>query len=442
MKKKIYLLSAANALLLCFSQIRGNPVPVLLCLLLLAGITGYSCVRNFALPVLLFFLPFAPLLRLSPGSISAYTLALLLTGIICVVKNRFRLKSYYAGIALTVLVVTLLSKILSGYMLKKNYLMFIAMLALYPMLDFEKRRYDFAALCLFFSSGIIVAALTAQKFADYPNIARFIKVDTYLNITRRCGYYGDPNFYTAHITAALVGSLVLLEREGSGRPRGIWAALGGLLVYCGLLSGSKSFVIIAGAEISLWTADILVSRRSLSGKLGMLAGLGIFFAFAFASSALRSLIDMVVTRFSWAGDASGFTTGRTDIWKQYVSALCSSLKLALLGQGYTDVVVGTHASHNTPIQLIYQFGILGSGLLIAWFAGFYRDIVDLRRAPEANRRIIWLLLGGAFSPWLAIDILFFDELFLISTYAFIGIQQTASAGRRRSICGAPGSEFS
>ena len=420
MKKKIYLLSAANALLLCFSQIRGNPVPVLLCLLLLAGITGYSCVRNFALPVLLFFLPFAPLLRLSPGSISAYTLALLLTGIICVVKNRFRLKSYYAGIALTVLVVTLLSKILSGYMLKKNYLMFIAMLALYPMLDFEKRRYDFAALCLFFSSGIIVAALTAQKFADYPNIARFIKVDTYLNITRRCGYYGDPNFYTAHITAAL----------------------GGLLVYCGLLSGSKSFVIIAGAEISLWTADILVSRRSLSGKLGMLAGLGIFFAFAFASSALRSLIDMVVTRFSWAGDASGFTTGRTDIWKQYVSALCSSLKLALLGQGYTDVVVGTHASHNTPIQLIYQFGILGSGLLIAWFAGFYRDIVDLRRAPEANRRIIWLLLGGAFSPWLAIDILFFDELFLISTYAFIGIQQTASAGRRRSICRAPGSEFS
>ena len=34
-----------------------------------------------------------------------------------------------------------------------------------------------------------------------------------------------------------------------------------------------------------------------------------------------------------------------------------------------------------------------------------------------------ILLAGALLPWLAIDILFFDELFLITTYAFIGITE-------------------
>lgn len=94
-----------------------------------------------------------------------------------------------------------------------------------------------------------------------------------------------------------------------------------------------------------------------------------------------------------------------------------------LGQGFTNVIIGQHASHNSLIQLVYQFGILGSGLLISWFVALCKDIVGICQARDLRPLPIMILLAGALLPWLAIDILFFDELFLITTYAFIGITE-------------------
>ena len=45
------------------------------------------------------------------------------------------------------------------------------------------------------------------------NAECYFTVDSYLTITRLSGYYGDPNFYSAHITAYLAGILMLLSRE-------------------------------------------------------------------------------------------------------------------------------------------------------------------------------------------------------------------------------------
>lgn len=423
MRKRALLFCCAQVLLLCYAQIYKNRILIFLCLGLFLFQTAYTCIHNYELPILLFYLPWTALLRFSPDSISFYTLALLMVGCIKIVKNNFRLKSYYVAIALMIAVLSLLAKIISGYRLANSYLMFLAMLVLFPMLNFENRAYDFYWLTVSFALGIVVAALTAERFAGYPNIAEYIKVDSYLSITRRCGFYGDPNFYTAHITAAIAGCLSLVTAGQTRARTTILLALTGVLVYCGFLSGSKSFFLILVFLMILWVIEICLTKGKLSRKAALILSLLVFLVYIASSSLFRDKIDMILTRFSWADNVSEFTTGRTELWKTYLTAILDSPKLLLLGQGFTDVLIAPRASHNTVIQLVYQFGIFGGALLAAWQWGLYREIVGYQRLADTKIIRIAMLAAGAILPWMAVDILFFDELFLIPAYLFIGIRE-------------------
>ena len=426
MRKQALLFCCAQVVLLCYAQIHKNRILVFLCLWLFLLYIAYTCIHNYELPVLLFYLPWTALLRFSPDSISFYTLALLMVGCVEIVKNKFQLKNYYVSIALVIAVLSLLAKIISGYRLTNSYLMFLAMLVLFPMLDFENRGYDFYWLTVSFAIGIIIAALTAERFAGYPNIAQYIKVDSYLSITRRCGFYGDPNFYTAHITAAIAGCLVLVA-DGQRRARtAVLLVLAAVLVYCGFLSGSKSFFLIWVFLMILWVIEICQTKGKLTRKAALILGLLVFLVYVASSSLFRDKIDVILTRFSWADNASELTTGRTDLWKIYLTAIFDSPRLLLLGQGFTNVLIAPRASHNTLIQLVYQFGIFGGTLLVAWQWGLYREIIGRQRLADVKAIRTAMLAAGAILPWIALDILFFDELFLIPAYVYIGIQELCS----------------
>lgn len=433
MKNKMLLLCSILSLSLCFAQISGNRMLILLCLGAFLSLICYASAQHYELPVLLFFLPWTALLRLSPDSISFYTLALLLVGVLSVIRNRFYMKSYYVGITLLLVVITLLSKLISGYKPANSYIMFIAMLALYPMVDVEERKYNFGDLNIFFSFGIVIAALTAQQFAGYPNIAKYIVVDSYLTITRRCGFYGDPNFYTAQITAAIAGCMLLISDDRKDRSAVVLFVLLGLLVYCGFMSGSKSFALITVLLVVFWIAEILVMRGKITKKAALLVSLCALAAYVFTSSLFQEQLNVILTRFSWADNAAEFTTGRTELWSYYLTEILNDLKLLLLGQGFTNVMIYSRASHNTVIQLLYQFGILGSVLLIAWFIGYYYEIVGAWRIRNPKMTRIFMILAGTFLPWLAIDILFFDEVFLLSTYAYLGIRELAAEQKEVTI---------
>ena len=421
MKFKMLFLCSALSVLLCFAQIMNSAPIIMGCLALFLLLTFAACIQNYALPVLLFFLPWTELLKLSPKSFSFYTIALLLVEGVWVLKNRFRFKTYYIGITLLLLLSTLLAKIIAGYTLEKSYLVFLIMIASYPMIEFAERTYTFEHLCMYFSTGIIIAALTAQKFAAYPNIQQYIRVDSYLNITRRCGYYGDPNFYVAQITAALAGCMVLLSRKKKLSPA--LMLLVGFLTYCGFLSGSKSFMLLLVALMFLWIMDIMVSRGVTVKKVALLLVLMIFIVCVVQSPIFQSKIQVILTRFSWADNASSFTTGRTEIWKKYITDICNTPRLLFLGQGFTDIINGPKASHNTIIQMVYQFGLFGSVLLIVWMVGLCREIIDGKHLQDGVLGCLAILLMGALLPWMAIDILFFDELFLISTYTLLGVDE-------------------
>jgi len=100
----------------------------------------------------------------------------------------------------------------------------------------------------------------------------------------------------------------------------------------------------------------------------------------------------------------------------------------LLGKGFTNVKVDERAPHNTIIQAVFQFGIIGVIVLIGWCAGFY-ERVRKGSIPFKKRFLsTFLLIAGVYVPWLALDILFFDEFFLLQWYVFSALQSKTDSG--------------
>lgn len=273
----------------------------------------------------------------------------------------------------------------------------------------------------FFALGIITAALSAQQLVVYHNIAQYITVDSYLTITRLSGYYGDPNFYSAHITACLAGILMLLSREKDRVRQAVLIIAAVLLIYCGMLSASKMFVVVLACLFLFWIPVLMEKGGRGNARVRMLVGIlcagGIFLS----SSAFKELFRIIDDRFAYAANVSQLTTGRTDIWKNYINEFLENIDITLLGEGYSTVILDGRASHNTVIQGVFQFGLIGLPLIAAWMYFFIKSILKSEKNTKTDWKCIALMTVGVVLPWMSLDILFFDEFFLLPLYAALGV---------------------
>ena len=90
---KSYLaLCIVLVLLLCVAQVLGSTMLIIPCLAAFLVLVGWSCSHNFTLPILLFFLPWSPVLRTSPLGYSFFTFGLILVCGISIIKKRFKFR--------------------------------------------------------------------------------------------------------------------------------------------------------------------------------------------------------------------------------------------------------------------------------------------------------------------------------------------------------------
>lgn len=404
---------------LCYGQIRNSKALLAVCLLAFLGFVVLSCGRNAVFAVLLYFLPWSPLLRLDNKSVSFFTIALLAVCLVYCLKDHLSFNTYQSVLAFFLVLLTLAAKLWQGNPIRNNYLFFVCMLFLLPSVVEESNAVSFKEATLFFAAGVVMAALIAQQTAGLPNISKYINVHSYLSITRRSGFYGDPNFYAAHITACLAGVQLLLSRDEKRVHQLALLALMVLLIYCGLLSASKSFVLTTAGLFLAWV-PILLEKGHRTSKFRLLLGILCAGAVIVSSSAFEPLFEVIDERFSYAANISQLTTKRTDLWMDYLNEFAHNVSLTLLGHGYTSVTLHGWASHNTIIQSVYQFGLLGAPLLFIWVALTLKRVRQGLKDSRSNWRYTLLMLVGVVIPWIALDILFFDEFFLLPVYVVLG----------------------
>ena len=185
--RNILFASVGVALLLCGAQIVGSTIMVLGGLALYMILLVWCCWHDYTFPVLLFFLPWSPIMRLTPSSFSAYTIGLVLICLIGIFNNHFSFRVYQIKAGLMIMVLSLVSKLLDGSSLSFDYVAFLMMMILFPtvMQEHEKRTYNFYHCVIFFSLGIIIAALCAMLFEEYANIRKYVRLESYITIVRR-----------------------------------------------------------------------------------------------------------------------------------------------------------------------------------------------------------------------------------------------------------------
>lgn len=413
-------------LLLVLAQTVGNGFLLLLVLIGCLLLAALACRQSLAIPVLLFFLPWSPLMKLAPGRISFYTIGLLICCALALAQDGMRLTVRQVVLAASLMVLTLTAKILQTGSITNDYLMFVFMLLLFPCVARScPRATSFRCATMFFAGGIFSAAILARLVAHYPNISRYIIVESYLTVTRLSGFYGDPNFYSAHVTACLAGVLVLLSRETEKRRQILLAAVSVALLYCGLLSASKTFVLTVACLFLFWLPILLERGNYGSARTRLLFGVLCAVAFVLVSPAFRQVLQIIGARFTEGEGLAGLTTNRTTLWLQYLTAFVHDIPLTLFGAGYTSVNLFRKASHNTLIQAVYQFGILGIPLLLVWMWNMLADMFPESDKPLAGWKYTVLLCVGSFLPWMALDILQYDEFFLLPVYVLLGVAHVA-----------------
>lgn len=413
-------------LLLVLAQTVGHGFLLLLVLIGCLLLAALACRQGLAIPVLLFFLPWSPLMKLAPSRISFYTIGLLICCALALAQDGMRLTVRQVVLAASLMALTLTAKILQTGSITNDYLMFVFMLLLFPCIARScPRATSFRCATMFFAGGIFSAAILARLVAHYPNISRYIIVESYLTVTRLSGFYGDPNFYSAHVTACLAGVLVLLSRETEKRRQILLAVVSVALLYCGLLSASKTFVLTVACLFLFWLPILLERGNYGSARTRLLFGVLCAVAFVLVSPAFRQVLQIIGARFTEGEGLAGLTTNRTTLWLQYLTAFVHDIPLTLFGAGYTSVNLFRKASHNTLIQAVYQFGILGIPLLLVWMWNMLADMFPESDKPLAGWKYTVLLCVGSFLPWMALDILQYDEFFLLPVYVLLGVAHVA-----------------
>lgn len=402
---------------LCIAQMMGNTLILLPCLLLFLVLVIWGTFNGRILPLLLYFLPWSPLIKIEQGTMSFYSVALILISMIVLIKNKFKINVYQMIVAIFLFGYTLLSRYAEGYLFDNSYILFILFLFSFPLIAKEVgRKYNIFYLVAFFNTGIILAALSAQKLIEYPNISKYIEIHESQSITRLSGYYEDPNFYSAHITATLAVVLLVFLYEKNTK-RLIYLIISAcLLVYCGLLSASKTFIVVVFATVLLWILFLLFRVGKISKKTSFLLIFVVLIMFILSSTVFSDLINVLILRFNENANLSTLTTGRTDIWGNYLEVFKENIKVLLFGRGFVNVLVDSSSSHNSMIQLVYQMGLFGTPAIILWIELLKRKAVI--KKYRGNSLCLMVLLMGFFGPWLSLDMMFFDEFFIMPLFLF------------------------
>ena len=433
--KTLFLLAClVETMWLLVAQTLGNMILLIPCLACFLALVIWSAYHGMALPVLLYFLPFATLLKTQPGQTSFFTLALMAVYVICLVIGHRKVGIIHVIPAAILVGFCLLVKTLHNYQLDSEFVLFAFSLVFAPYMAMEfGKKYDFFLLTMFLSIGIVLASISSLYLIEFPSIARYIKYYELFGVVRHSGYYGDPNFYSAHISAAISGVLVLLLNNTSKIKMLQLAVVLMLLTYCGFLSVSKMFTLIVVCLFLFFVLEVMFKKGKMSLKVLLLLTFVVGALFLLSTTAFSSLIDMMMSRLLRDENMSDFTTGRTDIWLEFFRLFKNDTSILLLGQGYTNIVITTKTSHNTLIQLIFQFGLVGFIVFAGWVVCLLRVYLRKEKITRNSFAQICIVLLGVVGPWIALDMLFFDEMFLMPMYVCIGLNSVISKEERRAV---------
>lgn len=324
-------------------------------LILVGALASVFVPLSACLPMLCFLLPFANIIKLSPGQISIFTIFFA----IYVLRIIFKTGRLNRMFLLTALLFASYCLAVSG---PDRIVTIVTMVCGFTMLReaTESDEYDYRHVLYAFCFGIIISsAIGAMR--DYLPIIKSFSLDATYKVgheqytQRFVGLNVNPNYYTMDISVAM-GCLVTTMCTEKLRP--IYFVLFAALAVFGLMSVSKSFLIVFVVMLVILWLNSLRQGGTTFLKLTFALMLGGVLVLLFAEEAIETYIFRLTEEDTT--DLSSITTGRTDIWISYVKTMLKDLKVLFFGAGVGKIL--ERGTHNTYLEMFYYIGIIGTAL--------------------------------------------------------------------------------
>ncbi|KQL17972.1 O-antigen ligase family protein [Cytobacillus solani] len=429
---RLLFLSVACVFILSLGHAVNSKMLILMAIALFMGMTFFMDKRYF-LPIMLFFLPWSPVLKFSPGTHSFYSMIVPCLFMLVILEYFIKNKKYklkFIFIPLFLSAYTLTIKLVNGIIPGNSHFFFILLIIFIPMYMHKyKDEINFETCVLFITTGVLSACFASKILMTLPHMVGYINVYTWkrMGLTRLSGFYGDANFYSVHILVAI--ACLLLTLKNTKKTISIMVQLLSIiaLIYFGMLSVSKMFILCLVLMGGIWLFCFLIVRQSVMYKLKFLLFSVVILIAFFSSSLFTEQLNQYLIRFSMVSDAQSLTTGRSELVNMYIEYFMGNLNTLFFGMGLSPVYVNGYSSHNTIIQMIYQLGILGSILMIGWWRMVYKGLSNKIKLSFVNSMYLLMIGVAYFLPWLSLEMLYFDEFFYITILVFISKNYLSSS---------------
>ena len=369
------------------------------CILLYIGICGGLLINNYVFFVvagytllvslfskidtayyhLFFLLPFSVILKLSPGATSLFAYLMIVIAVILLLRKR--------SIHVILIVMMILFIVYAIIGMNGNYTtvtkMVAGMMLLYVFVTSVSQE-NFKNHIFSFGLGVFGSSVIGTMKDSWARLAiYFDDIDyVYVNGVRSMRFSGlnyDPNYYAIAVIIVIFLCLRLLfNKEGN---RFLLCGLITSLVIFGFISYSKMFLFSILLVVVIFAFYRMRSlKQFLATFISVLIIGGIFFLWASHFGYLGTIRERLA-----GGDIS---TGRFDIWKEYLAYIENSPTTLLFGDGLGSSYYLSHGPHNAYIELIFFLGIIGGTIMVSTIV----CIMGINKFVTHRRFIDWSLI--------------------------------------------------
>lgn len=219
-------------------------------------------------------------------------------------------------------------------------------------------RVDSKSIVLNLAFGMLISCVAANMTAILPGITEYMRIVRAYEISgsttyRFTGLYSDPNYLSEALILICMLLFIFIQQKRIGTA--YWWMIGALILF-GAQTVSKSYFLMLAVMLVFYAVIALKQRDNnvlLAMALGVVVVLVLFF------SGKLTALNNVLSRFTSGYD---LTTGRTELWKGYISAMLSNPLKLVLGFGISSSQ--GYMAHNTYLDFLYYYGVFGTILFL------------------------------------------------------------------------------
>lgn len=273
---------------------------------------------------------------------------------------------------------------------------------------------------------LVVIAIEGNAYISYnANYSNGI-------VRRFSSFCNDPNFTGAILICAISSWFVAYRKKSINKY--IYFIGLGVLGYFSLATISKAtYLTIAIFAIYVVVENIVISIKTKQPKqlLELLWYVGIL---AIVCAIGWKYLDAMYQRIfnpgsGWWSEGkadtsiSNLTTGRTDLWIDYIKHIFGSWQILLFGAGAGSNYISMGAAHSMPLDYLYRYGALICLVLVAIFIisalPYLKKVKPFNFVPLVMITMIFCSIGSISAKY----IYMFSIMFLALTYNGVEYQQ-------------------